>query len=380
MQPKVLFISSWYPNPLNKTHGIFVKRYAEAVALYNEIAVIHIFGDESLKEDFTILSKTENKVFEVLVSYKKKKADPFSKLNRYKHLYLKGLDHLLKEWGRPDILQVNVAFPAGIAGMMISEKLNVPYIVSEHWTGYLPEDGSYNGFIKRFLTRKIVRHASRLVTVTGDLKNKMISHKLKGNYHVVPNVVNTDVFKYQISPIKPRFRFLHVSSLDQRQKNVEGIINAFKKVYKENPLTELYIVGNGENRKHLEELCGQSLNRSVFFLGQKFDSTLAEEFCEADALVMFSNYENLPVVILEALCCGLPVLSSNVGGISEYITDSNGLLIKPKDEAALIESMIKISKENKKYDRKKISLSSQEIFNFNNIGKRFSKIYTEVLQ
>lgn len=380
MQPKVLFISSWYPNPLNKTHGIFVKRYAEAVALYNDVAVIHIFGDATFTGDFRIESKKENNVHEVLVLYKKRKSDPFTKFKRYKDLYLKGLDFLLKEWGKPDILQVNVAFPAGIAAIMISEKLNIPYLVSEHWTGYLPEDGSYKGFIKRFLTRKIIRHASRVITVTEDLKNKMIAHKLKGSYHVIPNVVNTSVFKYHECPAKARFRFLHVSSLDQRQKNVQGLINAFKKLHKESSLTELYIVGNGENRKYLEEMSGPLLNRSIFFVGQKIDVTLAEEFTEANTLLMFSNYENLPVVILEALCCGLPVISTNVGGIGEYINQGNGQLIKPSDEMALIESMKNMISENRNYDRKKISAQAQEIFNFNVIGKIFSSIYSEVLK
>lgn len=377
---KVLFISSWYPNPKNKTHGVFVKRNAEAVALHNKVAVIHVFGHESFKDEIKIESSIENNVYEVFVLYKKKKSDLLSKFNNYKKRYSLGLDFLIKNWGKPDLLQVNVAFPVGIAGMMISEKLNIPYVVSEHWTGYLPEDGSFTGFVKRFLTRKIIRHASSVITVSEHLKKAMMVHRLRGNYTVIPNVVNTSVFNYKEAPEKPRFSFLHVSSLDPAQKNVEGIINVFKKLNKETPLTELYIVGNGENKKALEEKAGQLLNRSIFFSGQKMDSELVVEFQNADCLLMFSNYENLPVVILEALCCGVPVLSSDTGGISEHINENNGYLVKAKDETALLSSMKKVISEYKKFDRKRISEDACARFNYDTIGKEFTGVYNEVLQ
>jgi L-malate glycosyltransferase len=124
MPHKVLFISGWYPTPQNKTHGIFVKRYAEAISLQNNVAVIHAVGDESFADEVKIEGKTVNNVFEVFVYYKKKHSNPLSKFVNYKKNYLVGLDYLLQNWGKPDLLQVNVFFPAAIAALEIAKQLN----------------------------------------------------------------------------------------------------------------------------------------------------------------------------------------------------------------------------------------------------------------
>lgn len=375
---KVLFISAWYPNPFNKTHGIFVKRQAEAVAIHNKVAVIHVFGHESYSDKIKIEVSETNSVFEVYVLYRKKNTGPFSKFSDYKNYYLKGLDYLLKNWGTPDLLHVNVLFPTGIAALEISKKLNIPFIVSEHWTGYHVEDGNYSGLIKKYFTRKAVKKSSSIITVTENLKQAMISHGLNADYRIVPNVVNTRIFKHENIAQKDLTRFLHVSSLDARQKNVEGIISAFKTINSENKQTELVIVGEGENRKQLEKLSGDLLNKSIFFIGQKFDTELASEFNKASALVLFSNYENLPVVILEALCCGTPVITTDVGGIKEFAKEDETSYVKPDDDKALIQAMQKNISENGKADRKKISEKYQIQFSNETIGKKLNDIYLQV--
>lgn len=379
MQRHVLFISSWYPNLNNKTHGIFVKRCAEAVALSNKVSVIHVYGQESFPDEIKIESKTENNVFEIYVYFKKKNRNPLSKFSNYKSCYLKGLDYLVKNYGKPDLLQVNVLFPASVAALEILKHLNVPVVVSEHWTGYHPEDGSYKGIIRKYFSKKMIQKASKIVTVSKNLQDAMIALGLRGNYAIIPNVVNTEVFTCSPS-LKQKFRLLHVSSLDQRQKNTEGIISAFKKLHQLNPETELVIIGDGENKKDLENKSGKLLNRSVFFMGQKFDTDLAAEFNEAHCLVLFSNYENLPVVILEALCCGTPVISSDVGGIKEFLKPEHGILVKAGDENELVSSMKRIIENNKNYLRKKISEYGRESFSYKRIDELYTKVYEEILE
>lgn len=377
---KVLFISSWYPNPIDKTHGVFVKRTAEAVALYNKVAVIHVYGNESFEEEIKVETRTENNVLEVFVLYKKKKLNPLIKFNNYRKHYLIGLDHLLKSWGTPDLLQVNVLFPAGIAGLMISKKLNIPFVVAEHWTGYHPEDGSYKGIFKKLMTVLSARSASAIITVSNNLKAQMLTHYLNSSYTIIPNVVDPNIFLFEETRSQSKFRFLHVSSLDERQKNVEGIIDAFKNLHKQNPLTELVIVGEGDNKSALEKRAGTFLNQSIIFRGKKMSSELALEFNSAHCCVLFSNFENLPVVLLEAMCCGVPVISSDVGGIKEYVNKGNGYLVKPKDQEALLQSMNRMVKENINFDRKTISDDAQESFNYNRIGTMFTQVYQKVLQ
>ncbi|MBA3663579.1 MAG: glycosyltransferase family 4 protein [Bacteroidetes bacterium] len=380
MQHKVLFISSWYPTNENKTHGIFVRRYAEAIALKNNVAVIHVSGSETFEDKLKIESRTEKGVYEVYVYFKKKNANAFTKFSNYKKHYLEGLEYLLKHWGKPDILQVNVFFPAAIAGMMIAKKLNIPYIVSEHWTGYDPADGSYKGIIKKYFSEKAAKTAKRIVVVSKDLKQKMLKHGLKGEYETIPNVVDTGVFRYKAKPSSPSFRFIHISSLEPAQKNVEGLIRVFKELKTANPLAELIIIGDSVYKDELERQSGSLLNNSVFFRGQKFGTELVAEIQAADCLVMFSNYENLPVVMLEAMCCGLPVISTDVGGIKEWVGNGEGILVTPGDEKELLNAVKKIIIEKEKYNHETISRHACKNFNYGHIASLFTNVYDEVLK
>ena len=87
----------------------------------------------------------------------------------------------------------------------------------------------------------------------------------------------------------------------------------------------------------------------------------------ADFFVLFSNYENAPVVISEALAVGLPIVSSNVGGISEMINEEIGFLIDRKDEKALKEKILYLLDNFQKYDIEKIRNNGLK-YSFDRVG------------
>jgi len=99
----------------------------------------------------------------------------------------------------------------------------------------------------------------------------------------------------------------------------------------------------------------------------------------ANALVMFSNYENMPCVILEALCSGLPVISSNVGGIAEIINESNGYLVSSKNEQSLYEAMIFLLKNYQQFNLVKISDDASNLSSYKTIGKEITEVYGKVV-
>ncbi len=106
---------------------------------------------------------------------------------------------------------------------------------------------------------------------------------------------------------------------------------------------------------------------------------MAEYLGMADALVMFSRYENLPCVILEALCSGLPVISTDVGGIREVINNENGILIASEKEDKLFDAMNNMLNNLDKYDKEKIASAAKEKFNYHAVGNQFNEAYKEVL-
>ncbi|MBL0341949.1 MAG: glycosyltransferase [Bacteroidetes bacterium] len=96
---------------------------------------------------------------------------------------------------------------------------------------------------------------------------------------------------------------------------------------------------------------------------------------EAYIFVMFSNYENLPCTIVESLASGVPVISTNVGGISEYITPEFGLLIQPRDEAGLKNALIFALDHPEKFDKIKMRNFAIKNFSMEESGKLFNEIY-----
>ena len=100
---------------------------------------------------------------------------------------------------------------------------------------------------------------------------------------------------------------------------------------------------------------------------------------QADALVHFSNYENLPCVINEALCCGLPVISSVVGGIAELVNSSNGVLIAPGDTNALTNALQDFLQQKTSYHKTEIAATAANQFNEHIIGKQLLDWYRELL-
>ena len=102
---------------------------------------------------------------------------------------------------------------------------------------------------------------------------------------------------------------------------------------------------------------------------------VAEEVRSASVFVSFSNFENQPCSILEALCCGVPVISTNVGGISEIIDSENGILIEPRNESQLLKALEDIIDQYHKFDREKISDDAKKKFSFDTVGRQLYSLY-----
>jgi glycosyltransferase involved in cell wall biosynthesis len=117
----------------------------------------------------------------------------------------------------------------------------------------------------------------------------------------------------------------------------------------------------------------------VSIQGSKSERDIAEIMRASDVFVLFSNYENLPCVISEALMTGLPVISTHVGGIPEMLDDTNGILIKPGDEEALLKSLVMMITRYETYDKKAISERAQKIYSCAEVADQYLEVYEKIL-
>jgi glycosyltransferase involved in cell wall biosynthesis len=84
--------------------------------------------------------------------------------------------------------------------------------------------------------------------------------------------------------------------------------------------------------------------------------------------------------MVESFSCGIPFVSSNVGGISEYVTEENGLLVEPRNEKQLAEALVKMLINIKDYDSEKIREMAVQNFDNKVVGKKYYNLYKEIIK
>ena len=348
---KVLYLTPWYPSPRDAMEGLFVQKHVDAVRAQG---------------------------VDVRVIYSQGWRDTW-------HKWLK----LKREWGLPDVVQLNVVQKQGVLARWLKRRYNIPYIIIEHWSGYLPENGQFMQMsaIKRTFYAKLVREASMLLCVSNRLAEAMRACGLSNpDTRKINNVVDDFFYNSEVLRETPRDSensevktLLHVSCFDERAKNVKGLLRAAKILADKRQDWRLVLVGTGidyqDVRTFAEEL--QFPEGLLSWTGELTPPQVSDEFDKADIFILPSNYENAPVVISESLAKGVPVISTRVGGISEMVNDSNGVLVMPGNAEELAEAMDKMLDNCKSYDHAAIRKEGLQ-YSFAAVGEELKRIYEEV--
>lgn len=380
----VLWLASWYPSRVDTFNGDFIQRHAMAVAGFCNVYVIYVVKATGKQLPVQQDENVYGSLTEKIIYYQPPQTgirllDRLLSQWKYNQCYKKAIKEYINKNGLPGIVHVHIAMKAGLAALWIKKKWNIPFAVTENWTGYykqsVPSVYDYN-WLYRKLNKKILEQASMFFPVTNDLGAKVKTGFVDIPYRVVPNVVNTDIFHYKPSQ-QTTFRFIHFSYMNY-QKNPEGIIEAAKRLRERGYEFELVMTGNKE--KKLAALVNNSslLNGAVHFNTAIPYHKVADEMQQASAFILFSRFENLPCVVLEALCCGLPVISSRVGGIAEVVNSENGILVESEHIDQLTDAMQQMIDNSKSYDRAGISAQAISKFNYNSVGQQYFDAYNSM--
>jgi glycosyltransferase involved in cell wall biosynthesis len=368
----ILFLNSWYPSRVLPNNGDFIQRHAEAVSLQHEVTSIHIITDPNCKQSIEIVKKEINGI-NTIIGYLKQTRNPILK----GYLFFRAYKKVLQEVGLIDIVHLNVLYPFGIFALHLKWFRKKPFIISEHWTGYQRHSNNSVGLIQKFTSRTIAKNANYVCPVSKNLENSMVLNGLDGNYKVIPNVVDTEIFVPKEN-VNDCFTMLHVSSMVNAHKNVEGILNVVSKFKKNVPNFRLFLVGNNSNSYH-SLITDLSLTQNVIVIDQIDHFRIAHYMQQSDIFILFSNYENLPCVILESFSCGLPVISTNVGGIAEYFPDNFGQLIPKNDKIALLKAITSYHNDDAKHSKIKMHKYVKSNFSPAIICNNFTELYNKSL-
>ena len=372
MRYKILFISSWFPNKLETTNGNFVQRHAEAVSRLHEVEILHSIGDSTQSETYVFEDKVINEIRTLIVYYKNSR-NPILNFFRRMKGYQKGFARLQK----PDLVHGNVLHNSMLFAVYLKKKLGIPFVVTEHWSGFLKMNRNRLSKSQLFVAKTIANNADFILPVSQYLLNDLKGLGWKTKFKVIGNVVDTDLFTVKSKTEKP-FTFLHISNLIQL-KNPDKIIVVAVKLRQEFKNFELHIGGDGDVEK-LNELVRN--NNAENFIKTFPILTLQEvaiKMKSSDCFILFSDYENFPCVLLESLSTGTPAIATSVGGIPEIINGGNGLLISNSEEE-LYEAMKKVLEGKVTFDEPKdLHDFVENRFSMNVIAENFDRIYKKVL-
>lgn len=363
----ILFLCGWYPSRVLPNNGDFIQRHAEAVSLLHQVSVIHIISDANAISPIEFDSKVINGVH-THIAYIKPTKNSLLKFQRFRKAFFL----LLKKTGNFDFVHLNKLFSFGLFALYLKWFLKKDYIISEHWTGYHSPQSQKISITEIFLSKLITKNAKYVCPVSKDLENSMKELGLKGTFARVPNVVDTKLFIPPKKQAKTPFTILHVSNMQDHHKNISGIINTIAEF--KNYTTDFSLILIGENSLKYKPLVTQlDVVSFIQFIEHIPHEEVVNYMQEASVFVLFSNYENLPCVILESFSCGTPVISTNVGGVAEFFPNDFGYLIAPKDEESLLTKLKEIHSAS--FSPEKLHTYAVNHFSKDVIAKQFSNLY-----
>ncbi len=262
--------------------------------------------------------------------------------------------------------------------LLTSRLRSIPYIVHFHL------DVGPSGFFgplflvyKKILWGPLLRGASRVI-VFSDEQSLLVEKKYRvptSNIAIIPNGVRSQFFTREpkIAFNSPS-RILYVGRFSV-QKRVDRLIKAVALL---NVPVEVALVGDGEEAAALQRLTKELGLKNIVFVGKKYGDALLEYYRSADMFVLPSDIEGMPLVLLEAMAAGLPVIGSNVAGIRELIEEV-GIVADPSpvNLASAIEAVARSNSLAQELSKKSVDKARQ--YSWPTVIDRLEDVYREVV-
>jgi glycosyltransferase involved in cell wall biosynthesis len=202
---------------------------------------------------------------------------------------------------------------------------------------------------------------------------------------VIFNGIPIDKFsksiKLQNDVVKMKLTLINVARFVP-QKNHLLLLESFSHAIKIYPYMELWLVGDGPLRKNVENaILEKNLQDKVFTLGIRYDITNLLE--KADIFIMSSNYEGLPLSLLEAMAAGKAIIATSVGGIPEVIEDGvTGILVPPNNAEAMTKAILRLAMDREFLKKlgKAAEMQVKERFDISRTAKEYESLYVRLLQ
>jgi glycosyltransferase involved in cell wall biosynthesis len=251
---------------------------------------------------------------------------------------------------REGITLVNAHAPVpGMADAAARAAGRLPFVLTYHAGSMakgrrLPDLAT--GLYERVGLRILSSRADAVIVSSDFVKEAFPEYFARKGRTISPGV-DTDVFRAAETARSPELLFVGALGKSARLKGLDVLFHALAEVRRQGHVTRLAVCGGGSADDYQELARRLGIADSVRFLGLLDQSELAALYRQSRALVLPTFNDSFPMVLLEALACGLPVVTTDVGGLPTLVRDEEtGLVVKPGDVAGLARAIQRISTDD----------------------------------
>ncbi|MEK5214769.1 glycosyltransferase [Psychrobacillus sp. FSL H8-0487] len=326
---KIFVISNMYPTSNHLSYGIFVKNQVEALRKAGM--------DVEIGANTNPATGMKNA------------------LKKYTLWALKVMKKGIFQKKSISITHAHYVFPSGVFSLFLKKLFKIPYVVTAHG-GDIEKMAKKNATIRKWTTT-ILQESAHIIAVGPTLAEQIeIDFQVpKDKITIMSMGVSREVFKIGdqsearklLKLSSDEFLFSFVGNVI-RQKGVEELLQAFQQVkLATNRKVKLAIIGSRRDTSFMEKIA-PLLNDDVLLIDPVKQADLVTWFQASDVFVLPSHIEGFGLVALEAIACGIPVIASDVGGLSSLLANDAGHLVASQNASALKEEMLK-SLESENY-------------------------------
>lgn len=387
-RPVVLHFVSWYPTKDNHVEGIFIQRQIEliasdkrfnhvivrksnkAVSAFRHLKILAGFFEQERIGSMNVISIPEQSGLYQRYFWRHKETIERSVLNSLAERY------------KPDLVHLHVVYGFAKEALYLKKSKGLPFIVSEHM-GPFPFEWLHD---KETVVKEPIIEASEVFAVS-TAQAKQIESYTGRKVQVIPNVVDEDVFRFEeTNGNKTDKSALHLMfvGIYTKAKGIDYFLRVFPDFLRTYPGSILHLVGpaSDERLNELKTLIIKgNIEKNVQFHGSLSATALSKLHHVCDFYVCSSEWESFGLSALEALFTGLPLLSTNCGGVNDFISSENGLLIEnDQQHNTLLMGLLQMAQQLPSYNRKGIAANVREKFSNRFIKESYLGIYKKLLQ
>lgn len=367
---RILHICNWYPNNLDEIEGQFIKGQIDALDRFipGDVLLLQIRHGAFKFRHYSVSSRERIWILQVPV----------------RSWFLREIASSVALWfflifrydpTRYSMINFHVAYPLLTYFHLFRKRIKVPVVITEHWSAYHFNFGTSKE-LKRI--KRIFRFFDPVITVSKSLASDI--HNFAGmtfTTYQLPNVVNDGIFRLVNAEPTQQVRFFMLGCW-QFPKVPWVVLDALAQLKSDGYKFILRIGGYGPYEDDLRDrIVSLNLMNEAEFIGKLSAEESAREMQSASFFLHPSNYETFSLVCAEALSCGVPVIASAVGGITEYLNGKNGILISGNNCKNWTEALK--ASFTASFDRMAIARDAKGRFSRERVGKQYETIVQKII-